>query len=93
MHRESWTPAALGRSKALPATAVLMQAGTVTCAACWAGEKARWHYSVLGAQGAASCLISGTNKVGGKTEVLRALPWTVPLVVGAIARSGLKSIR
>lgn len=90
--------AALGCSEALPATAISMQVSTATCAVCWAREKAQWHYTVLGAQGVASRLIRGTNKVGGKDqkwapEVLRSLPGTVPLVVGAMTQSSLKSIR
>lgn len=51
------------------AAAILMRASTATWAACWAGERTPWHYTALGVQGVASCLIRGTNKVGGKTEV------------------------
>lgn len=48
---------------------MLTRASTATCAVCWAGEKAHWYYTVLGAHGAASCLIRGTNKASEKTEV------------------------
>lgn len=40
MLRENWMPAALGCSKALPATGILRRASTETCAMCWAEEKA-----------------------------------------------------